>query len=269
MKFKRTLTIGLASALLVGACASSASPSPSASTAPATSASAAASSEASASAPASVAPTALPVDPAEAVITGVEANAEITFWTFYLSPTFDGYIKDTIARFEATYPTVKVTWADHQATFQDDLNNAFAAGFQGSYNLDLFGFNQDGLRAARENLRQARYTAQVTGLSTLATVANEYFTVLSLRERITIARQNIDDTLRQAHPLGNRSRRNRVRGRDHGSQHKPEPPIESRKDPLRRSRHSSNVNPTSPKASKKMLTKLNLNSRHGVSHAPL
>jgi putative chitobiose transport system substrate-binding protein len=128
VKFKRTLTIGLASALLVGACASSASPSPSASTAPATSASAAASSEASASAPASVAPTALPVDPAEAVITGIEPNAEITFWTFYLSPTFDGYIKDTIARFEATYPGVKVTWADHQATFQDDLNNAFAAG---------------------------------------------------------------------------------------------------------------------------------------------
>jgi len=128
VKFKRTLTIGLASALLVGACASSASPSPSASTAPATSASAAASSEASASAPASVAPTALPVDPAEAVITGVEPNAEITFWTFYLSPTFDGYIKDTIARFEATYPGVKVNWADHQATFQDDLNNAFAAG---------------------------------------------------------------------------------------------------------------------------------------------
>jgi putative chitobiose transport system substrate-binding protein len=128
VKFKRTLTIGLVSALLVGACASSASPSPSATTAPATSASAAASSEASASAPASVAPTALPVDPAEAVITGVEPNAEITFWTFYLSPTFDGYIKDTIARFEATYPTVKVTWADHQATFQDDLNNAFAAG---------------------------------------------------------------------------------------------------------------------------------------------
>ena len=50
------------------------------------------------------------------------------FWTFFLSPTFDQYIKDTIARFEATYPGVKVKWEDHQATFQDDLNNAFAAG---------------------------------------------------------------------------------------------------------------------------------------------
>jgi putative chitobiose transport system substrate-binding protein len=75
-----------------------------------------------------VAPSALPVDPAEAVIPNVEPNAEIGFWTFYLSPTFDQYIKDTIARFEGTYPGVKVNWADHQATFQDDLKNAFAAG---------------------------------------------------------------------------------------------------------------------------------------------
>ena len=64
----------------------------------------------------------------EAVIQGVEPNAEITIWTFYLSPTFDNYIKDTIARFNEAYPGVTVKWEDHQATFQDDLRNAFAAG---------------------------------------------------------------------------------------------------------------------------------------------
>jgi putative chitobiose transport system substrate-binding protein len=128
VKLKRTLTIGLAAALLVGACASTASPSSSGPAAPsAAPASAPASAATSPSAGASVAPSPLPVDPAEAVITGIEPNAEITFWTFYLSPDFDGYIKDTIARFEATYPGVKVKWEDHQATFQDDLNNAFAA----------------------------------------------------------------------------------------------------------------------------------------------
>jgi ABC-type glycerol-3-phosphate transport system substrate-binding protein len=63
----------------------------------------------------------------EAVIEGVESGAEIGLWTFWLSPTFDDYIKSTIARFEATYPGVKVNWEDHQATFQDDLRNAFAA----------------------------------------------------------------------------------------------------------------------------------------------
>jgi putative chitobiose transport system substrate-binding protein len=64
----------------------------------------------------------------EAVIEGVEPNAEITVWTFWLSPTFDDYIKSTIARFEEVYPGVTVKWEDHQATFQDDLRNAFAAG---------------------------------------------------------------------------------------------------------------------------------------------
>jgi putative chitobiose transport system substrate-binding protein len=73
-----------------------------------------------------VEPTAAPHP--EAVIEGVEPNAEITLWTFWLSPTFDQYIKDTIARFEEAYPGVKVNWEDHQATFQDDLRNAFAAG---------------------------------------------------------------------------------------------------------------------------------------------
>ncbi|OLC01529.1 MAG: hypothetical protein AUI15_05415, partial [Actinobacteria bacterium 13_2_20CM_2_66_6] len=61
------------------------------------------------------------------MIKNVEANATIDFWTYYLSPTFDGYIKDTIARFEQTYPGVKVNWQDHQGTFQEDLKAAFAA----------------------------------------------------------------------------------------------------------------------------------------------
>jgi putative chitobiose transport system substrate-binding protein len=77
---------------------------------------------------ASASPSPLAADPAEAVIPNVEANAEIGLWTFWLSPTFDDYIKNTIARFEKTYPGVKVNWEDHQATFQDDLKNAFAAG---------------------------------------------------------------------------------------------------------------------------------------------
>src|SRR3954467_15961440 len=122
--------MALATSLLVVGCNSSASPSASfaVGTPPAASPSAAASSTASVAPSASAAATPLPADPAEAVITGVEPNAEITFWTFYLSPTFDQYIKDTIARFQATYPGVKVNWEDHQATFKDDLNNAFAAG---------------------------------------------------------------------------------------------------------------------------------------------
>ncbi len=64
----------------------------------------------------------------EAVISGVEPNATLTFWTFWLSPTFDDYIKSTLARFQQAYPGVTVKWEDHQATFLDDYRNSFAAG---------------------------------------------------------------------------------------------------------------------------------------------
>jgi putative chitobiose transport system substrate-binding protein len=70
--------------------------------------------------------TAGPTHP-EALIPGVEANAEIGFWTYYLSPTFDDYIKATIKRFNEAYPGVTVKWEDHQATFPEDLKNAFNA----------------------------------------------------------------------------------------------------------------------------------------------
>ena len=117
---KRTLLPVALVAMLIAGCASAASPSPS-SQAPS-----------APSAPASqpVSGTQEPTAPAseEAVIEGVEQGAEIGLWTFWLSPTFDEYIKSTITRFEETYPGVKVNWEDHQATFQEDLDNAFAAG---------------------------------------------------------------------------------------------------------------------------------------------
>ncbi len=133
MSTRKILALGAVIAILAAACGSS-STTPSAeapTTAPATAtATPAASGGASSAAPseAAASPTALPVDPAEAVIKGVESGATIDFWTYYLSPTFDDYIKETIARFEATYPGVTVNWTDHQATFQQDLNSAFAAG---------------------------------------------------------------------------------------------------------------------------------------------
>ena len=129
MRSRNMLALGLAAALGFAACSSSTpSPSPSATQAPSTEPATTAPETMAPESVAPASPTPLPADPAEAVIPNVEANAQITFWTFYLSPTFDQYIADTIARFEATYPGVTVKWEDHQATFKDDLNNAFAAG---------------------------------------------------------------------------------------------------------------------------------------------
>jgi putative chitobiose transport system substrate-binding protein len=125
VNIRKILALALVAVLAVG-CGASTSPSPSATSAPSQAAASAAAS--TSAAPASEAP--LAVDPAEAVIPNVEQGAQITFWTYYLTPPekFDPYINATIARFEATYPGVKVTREDHQGTFRDDLNAAFAAG---------------------------------------------------------------------------------------------------------------------------------------------
>ena len=100
MHTKRTMALALAAILAVMACTPAVAPSASAPASQPPASQAPASTEPSApAASASAAP--LAVDPAEAVIPNVEANAEIGLWTFFLSPTFDKYIADTIARFEA------------------------------------------------------------------------------------------------------------------------------------------------------------------------
>ncbi|MES2254069.1 MAG: TolC family protein [Pseudomonadota bacterium] len=70
--------------------------------------------------------------------------------------------------------------------------NSFNAGLAASYQADFWGLYRDKLYQARENLRVARYAESVIGLTTVSSVAQQYFTVLATRERIVIARQNID-----------------------------------------------------------------------------
>ena len=126
MRNRTFLTVALIAVFALGACMTESSPSSSAggSVVPG------ASVGASASAPAAAAPCAAESSQEDPVMEGVEANAEISFWTYWLSPTFDEYIKCTIARFEEAYPGVKVNWEDHQATYLDDYRNSINAGTQ-------------------------------------------------------------------------------------------------------------------------------------------
>src|ERR1700759_2731186 len=70
-------------------------------------------------------------------------------------------------------------------------SNRFAAGLSATYQQGFFGTQYLQLQAAREDLRAQRYAAAVTGISIAAQVAQEYFTILSLRERITITNSNV------------------------------------------------------------------------------
>jgi len=69
--------------------------------------------------------------------------------------------------------------------------NSFSAGLTANYQQGFFGTQYLQLQAAREDLRASRYAAAVTGISISAQVADEYFIILSFRERIAIANANI------------------------------------------------------------------------------
>lgn len=73
-----------------------------------------------------------------------------------------------------------------------NTGNTFGIGAQASYEVDLWGLNRDELRSAEQSELAARYAQETEALTITADVANTYMDVLALRERVTIAKQNID-----------------------------------------------------------------------------
>ena len=99
---------------------------------------------------------------------------------------------DTIA-FSGLLPTASGSFgASRGNSTSFTTRNSFSAGFSAGYQQNFFGQQFDQLQAARESLRAARYAETVVGLTVESEVANQYFTVLSLRERLTIANRNIE-----------------------------------------------------------------------------
>jgi len=70
--------------------------------------------------------------------------------------------------------------------------NAFGLTGAASYELDFWGKNTNAVRAARNSALAAIYYQDTVRLTTEADVANAYFAVLALRERIDIARKNVE-----------------------------------------------------------------------------
>jgi len=94
------------------------------------------------------------------------------------------------------FPDVQVTGsasrAQSRSAFGKTTSNAFGLTGAASYELDFWGQVRDNLSAARNSARAAIYARDVVELTTRANVANTYFTVLALRERIAIAKKNVD-----------------------------------------------------------------------------
>lgn len=71
-------------------------------------------------------------------------------------------------------------------------NNVFAASLEGTYRLDIWGLTRSNVRSASEALKAAHFSEQAVRLNLTAHVANAYFNVVALRERIAITKDDID-----------------------------------------------------------------------------
>jgi outer membrane protein, multidrug efflux system len=67
----------------------------------------------------------------------------------------------------------------------------FSASLSASYELDFWGKNRDAAQAAEETAIANRFDRDVVALTTLTTVANAYFQVLTAQDRLRTAQQNI------------------------------------------------------------------------------
>ena len=71
--------------------------------------------------------------------------------------------------------------------------NAFNLGLTASYELDLWGRNRFNSLAAAQNAVATRYARDTVVLSSVASVANSYFSLLSAQDRLRIADQNLKE----------------------------------------------------------------------------
>jgi len=92
---------------------------------------------------------------------------EVQLWTWYLSPKFDAYIKETIAAFEKQNPTIKVKWFDKQ----DSMVQDFIASVNLGNAPDVVNLNIDETQKAAQN----GFLRAASDLSTSASLARTYY----------------------------------------------------------------------------------------------
>lgn len=90
-------------------------------------------------------------------------------------------------------PAVQATGSAKQLGYHGTKPfNTFAVEGAASYELDVWGKNFNGYRSGRESARAALFYQDTVRITTDANVANAYFSVLALRERVAVARRNIE-----------------------------------------------------------------------------
>lgn len=155
---------------------------------------------------------------APTVFSGQDAKQETIinadWWTNFKSPELNNLMNQALAqnhdlraglhRVEQARANLKIAGADllptvggtasAGRTFERNPSSArtsLSVGANVAYELDLFGGNAAGVDAARANLAASQYAQDALSLVVMGDVAKSYFTLVNLRERLSIADENL------------------------------------------------------------------------------
>ncbi|AWN22028.1 sugar ABC transporter substrate-binding protein [Deinococcus irradiatisoli] len=96
-----------------------------------------------------------------------QSPVEVQLWTWYLSPKFDNYIKDTISAFEKANPGITVKWFDKQDSMVQDFLSSVNMGSA----PDVVNLNIDETSKAAQN----GFLRNVDALTPAATLKSTFY----------------------------------------------------------------------------------------------
>jgi outer membrane protein, multidrug efflux system len=129
------------------------------------------------------------LDIAVAIAQIQQADAQVRIAGAPLLPTIDYNGTDTANK-------LSQQTANSANGFGSPYNRLYTTSLSASYIIDFWGKNQAALKAAVETSVASRFNREVVTLTTLASVADTYFTILVTQDRLRIARRNYTDANR-------------------------------------------------------------------------
>ena len=135
-------------------------------------------------------------DIADAYAKILQADAQTTISTAPLFPTLNGTGNGAhdVSSGETRGTSSNILYSANNSNISH--SNLVSYGLSASYMLDFWGQNRATADSARLAAKASRFDRDVVALTTAATVATDYFTILATREKIAIATQNIASATR-------------------------------------------------------------------------
>ncbi|WP_024506605.1 efflux transporter outer membrane subunit [Bradyrhizobium sp. ARR65] len=131
------------------------------------------------------------LDIAVAIAQIVQADAQVGVSGAALLPTVSGSASAERQHFGSTSRSASSLSGSTFSGSGSSTFSTFSTSLTASYILDFWGKNRATLAASEESATASRYNREVVTLTTMASVANTYFTVLAAQDQLRVTRQNL------------------------------------------------------------------------------